>query len=177
MLRWLFRPVRPLLRPLRGVSKVLVAEDSPRQLALGFALGMVIGLVPKGNLIAVALTVALFSTRVNLGMGLLSAGLFSWLGVYLDPASHDLGMKLLGAESLRPFWNFLYDVPLARWSGFNNTVVLGGLLLGAVLFYPAYEVSRLVFAKVQPPAREWLRRFWVTRVLFGLELAAGWRGA
>lgn len=39
--------------PLRYFAKALILETTPRQLALGFALGMVIGLVPKGNLIAV----------------------------------------------------------------------------------------------------------------------------
>jgi uncharacterized protein (TIGR03546 family) len=136
---------------------------------------MVIGLVPKGNLIALALTVVLLATRVNVAVGLLSAALFSWIGGYLDPAAHELGMLLLGAEVLRPFWELLYNLPLARWSGFNNTVVLGSLGLGAALFYPAYEISRLAFDKGRPPLREWLRRFWITRLLFGLEVAADWR--
>ena len=65
--------LRKLLRPLRLVAKALVAENSPRQLALGFALGMMVGLVPKGNLIALGLTLVLFGTRVNVGAGLVAA--------------------------------------------------------------------------------------------------------
>jgi uncharacterized protein (TIGR03546 family) len=167
--------IRQLLRPVRLVAKALAAENSPRQLALGFALGMVIGLVPKGNLIAIGLTLILFGTRVNVGAGLVAAVLFSWLGVYLDPAADDLGHWLLSDPSLHGLWTSLYNLPLTRWSGFNNTVVLGGLGLGLVLFYPAYEISRLFFARAQPPVVSWIRKYKLTRVLFGVELAANWR--
>ena len=57
------------LRPVRALLTLLSSADSPRQIALGFALGMLVGLVPKGNLIAVALVTLLFAARVNLGWG------------------------------------------------------------------------------------------------------------
>jgi uncharacterized protein (DUF2062 family) len=57
-------------RPLRRAARALVAGDWSRQLAAGFALGMVVGLVPSGHLIAVSLCVLLFSLRVNKGLGL-----------------------------------------------------------------------------------------------------------
>jgi hypothetical protein len=59
--------------PLRQAAMALVAGDWPRQLAAGFALGMVVGLVPRGNLIAVSLCVLLFSLRVNKGFELAPA--------------------------------------------------------------------------------------------------------
>jgi uncharacterized protein (TIGR03546 family) len=157
------------------VAQALAGENSPRQLAFGFALGMMIGLLPKGNLIALSLTLALFGARVNVGAGLIAAVLFSWLGVYFDPAADDLGHWLLGAPSLRGVWTSLYNLPLMRWSGFNNTVVLGSLGLGLVLFYPVYEISRYFFIRAQPRLAKWIGKHKFARALFGVELAANWR--
>ena len=47
-----FSMLASVLRPVRGFVQALLAHDASNQLAAGFALGMVLGLVPKGNLIA-----------------------------------------------------------------------------------------------------------------------------
>src|SRR5476651_1276880 len=74
-----------VVRSLRTVIAALLAGDSPRQLAAGFAIGMVLGLVPKGNLIALSLCVLVFSLRVNTSLALVAAAAFSWAGAVLDP--------------------------------------------------------------------------------------------
>ena len=43
------------LRPLRWFTKILKAHATPKQMAYGCALGMLLGLVPKGNLIAITI--------------------------------------------------------------------------------------------------------------------------
>ena len=165
------------LTPIRFLVEALTAESSSRQLALGFALGLVIGLVPKGNLLAVALVMVLYCLRVNLAAGLCSAVLFSWLGVLTDPFTHQIGLWLLSAESLRSVWTQLYDLPLAPWTGFNNTVVLGSLLLGLALFYPVYRVSEPLAARFGPPLQRRLQRFRLVRLLWGLEMAGSVGGS
>lgn len=57
-----------VVRLLRQVARALVTGDWSRQLAAGFGLGIVMGLVPNGSLIAVSLCVLLFSLRVNKGL-------------------------------------------------------------------------------------------------------------
>src|SRR5262249_34346062 len=93
-----------LLRPLRYLAQALALETTPRQLAWGFALGMLIGLVPKGNLIAVALMTLFCALRINVASGAAAISLFTWCGMHLDPVSHRLGHWLLTNESLRPLW-------------------------------------------------------------------------
>ena len=130
-----------LLRPLRGAVAVLLANDSPRQVATAVALGAVIGLVPKGNLIAVSLVVLLCSLQINRTAGLMSAAIFSWIGFYLDGFSHRVGAQLLSIEWLQPQFATLYDLPLGPWIGFHNTVVMGSLLVGLYLAYPVYVLA------------------------------------
>ena len=162
------------LRPARNLVAVLVANDSSRQIAAGVALGMLLGLVPKGNLIALALVVLLFALRVNRTAGLMSAALFSSIGMATDPFTHRLGAKLLAVDSLQPHLAWLYDLPLGPWIGFNNTVVLGSFVMGLYLFYPCYLIARLLHDRFQPPIARWLMRRRVARMLLGADLASRW---
>ncbi|HUT90400.1 MAG TPA: TIGR03546 family protein [Thermoguttaceae bacterium] len=163
------------IQPLRGLARLFTAAGTPRQLALGLAMGMLIGLVPKGNLTAVLLAVILLASRVNLGAGMIGAALFSWVGMLVDPLSHRIGQAFLTHESLQPTWAYLYDLPLAPWTALNNTVVLGSLLLGLWLFYPVYRLSELAFAHGQPRVVDWLKKYRIGQLLGGAEMAAGWR--
>jgi uncharacterized protein (TIGR03546 family) len=141
-----------LLRPVRRTIEAIVAHNSPRELAAGFALGMVLGLVPKGNLIAVSLLVLLFSLRVNAGMGLVAAVLFSWLGGALDPFANKLGVFVLSIGSLQATFATVLNLPLGPWIGFNNTVVAGALLVGLYFAYPVYWLGTVAFSRLRPPA-------------------------
>jgi len=164
------------LTPIRFLVEALTAESSSRQIALGFALGLIVGLVPKGNLLAIALVMVLYCLRVNLAAGLLSAILFSWVGVLTDPLTHQVGLWLLSVDALQPMWTQLYDLPLAPWTAFNNTVVLGSLVLGVVAFYPVYRLSVPVADRVAPAVRERMQRLRIVRLIWGLELAGGIAG-
>jgi uncharacterized protein (TIGR03546 family) len=65
--------------------------------------------------------------------------LFSILGAILDPLFHLLGYALLvDFDALHPFWTALYNAPLAPLTRFNNTIVLGSLAGGTLLFIPVY---------------------------------------
>jgi uncharacterized protein (TIGR03546 family) len=134
------------LRPLRQVAQALLAHDASNQLALGFALGMVLGLMPKGNLIAVSLFVLLFSLRVNKGVSLLAAFAFSWFGPALDPFADKIGAYILSAGPLQTTYAALFQLPLGPWFDFNNTVVVGTLVIGLWAFYPTYWLSQRGFA-------------------------------
>ncbi len=90
-----------VLRPIRQFAQALVANDSPRQVAWGFVLGMMIGLVPKGNLTAIALGMMLLGLRVNKPAGLMGIGLFTYLGLFVDAFAHRLGSAVLAWEPLR----------------------------------------------------------------------------
>jgi uncharacterized protein (TIGR03546 family) len=160
------------LRPLRFFVRALVEDTEPRQMAFGFALGMTIGLVPKGNLIAIALMVVLGVVRVNLGIGMLTAFVVSFLAGLLDGVTDEIGRFLLLHESLRPFWTDLYNLPLGPWTSFNNTIVLGSFALGVGLFVPVFLASKPVFAKYTPNLSERLQKSKLYHLLLGGELTS-----
>ncbi len=132
----------------RKAVHTLVAYDAPTQLAAGFAIGMIVGLMPKGNLIALSLCVLLFSLRVNKGLSLIAILLFSWVGPACDPLTHKLGASVLGSQPLQSCYASVLKLPLGPWLDFNNTVVTGSLLLGIYLAYPVYWLSRLISSRL-----------------------------
>jgi uncharacterized protein (TIGR03546 family) len=159
-----------LLRPLRFLAQALLLDATPRQLAAGFALGMLIGLVPKGNLIAISLMALFCALRINLAAGTGSIALFAWVGMSLDPISHRVGHYLLTHQALEPFWTSLYDVKFMPWTAYNNTVVLGSLAIGLALLVPVYALSRPVFARFAPGLARFVQKYHVAQVLHGGEV-------
>lgn len=158
------------LKPIRLFFKALTTDNTPKQMALGLALGIAIGLVPKGNLIAIVLMVILGALRVNLGVGILTAFCISWLGIWLDPLTHQLGSFLLQHHKLRPFWTEAYNLPVVPWTKFNNTVVLGSTCAGMMLLLPVYWLSTPLFAKYTPNWADRLQRYKIVQVLWGTEI-------
>ena len=159
-----------MLRPFRLFFKALVVDATPGQMAMGLALGVLVGLVPKGNLLAIGLMMLMCSLRVNLGVGLATVFATSWIGVLLDPISHRIGEFLLKNESLRPLWEAMYDTMLLPWTDFNNTVVLGSFSMGAAAFVPLYFLSKPVFGVLTPRLVTWAQRFRLVSLLWGGEL-------
>ena len=85
---------------------------------------------------------------VNLSAALLAVSLFSLISYVLDPLIHSLGYFLLADSSLlRGLWTALYNAPIAPLTRFNNTIVLGSLVAGLLLFLPVYfGMQRFVLA-------------------------------
>lgn len=139
----------PAIAVLRKFVHGLVANNSSGQLAAGFAIGMIIGLVPKGNLIALSLCVLLFSLRCNQGLALVAAVMFSCVGCWTDSVAHKIGQFVLSLQSLQATYASMFNLPLGPWIGFNNTVVAGSLLMGTFFAYPAYTITRVLALAIQ----------------------------
>ena len=158
-----------VLRPFRLLFKALVVDATPGQMAMGLALGVLVGLVPKGNLLAIGLMMLMCSLRVNLGVGLATVFATSWAGMLLDPISHRIGEFLLKSKSLTPLWEAMYDTMLLPWTDFNNTVVLGSFSVGAAAFVPLYFLSKPIFGVLTPRLVTWAERFRLVSLLWGGE--------
>ncbi|MFA6030824.1 MAG: TIGR03546 family protein [Elusimicrobiota bacterium] len=161
-----------LLRPFRYLAQALAAQDSPRQLAAGFALGAFAGLVPKSSIVSTLALVLIAATQVNPAAGYGAAALFSLLSPLADPLTHRIGALLLvDAAPLSPLWTRLYNVPVVPWTGFNNTVTLGSILLGLALLGPLYLLMTRVFARYRDAFGAKIRRLRVIGLLLGAETA------
>lgn len=162
------------LRPVRQLAQALIANDSPQQIAWGFMIGMLMGLVPKGNLTAILLGMMLLGLRVNKPAGLVGVGIFIYLGLFLDDFAHRIGSAILAWPALRGPHKWLYESAVSPLMGWNNTVVVGHLLIGLYLALPVYWIMHGFAAKVQAPIGAWLLRYKAIRWIRGAELGSQW---
>jgi uncharacterized protein (TIGR03546 family) len=159
---------RALLKPLKLLLKLVTDATSSSELAYGFAMGMLIGMVPKDNLLALILSTILLATRVNLAAAAAGTAVFVWVGMLFDPLSHQIGLGLLTCTPLESTWTWLYGLPLVPWTHFNNTVVLGSLVLGTSLFLPVYFFSRVLIDRYRSPVEKFIAKY---RVLWWVDQA------
>ena len=127
-----------MLGILAQILKVLNSETSPAQIAAAVLLGLFMGLSPLGaphNLFLLLLVLVL---RVNLSLFLVSLALFSGIAWLLDPLAHSLGKVLLEAGMLEGLWTAMYNTGFWRLLGFNNTVLLGQVVIALLLAAPVF---------------------------------------
>jgi len=121
-----------LLKPLQSKRK-------PRNIALGFALGSIIGLTPLWSLHNLLVLFLILVLDVSVFAALFSIIVFSSIAYLFDPFFHYVGYFLLvEVKWLEPFWTDLYNIPVLPWTKFYNTVVLGSLVVSLLAFYPGY---------------------------------------
>ena len=160
-----------ILRPLRLLFKALVVESTPTRMSYGLALGVLLGLVPKGNLLAIVLGFCVAATRVNLGVVACAAVAVTFASSSLDSTFDQVGVYVLGQPSLRTFWEAVYDTPMMPWTNFNNSIVMGSFICGLLLIWPVHRVSRPVFQKYAESVSKYIRDWRITKILMGAEWA------
>lgn len=141
MIIWLYRQIQ-------GVRKALAGRENPEELAWAMALGVMLGVVPKGNLIAVMLVFIVLILRVNHAMTAVTAVAVSFAAVLLDPFTHQLGQWVLGQSALQGFFAWSWQQPLIPWTDLNNTVVMGSLVFGLITLFPTYSLTLPLFRAI-----------------------------
>ena len=129
----------------RAIMASVKGFDTPSQLALGVSLGLIVGLLPKDSLLPYAIGAIALLTNANLLTLILSVLFFSWVGPAADPLTHQIGGWVLALDSMESVWAWLYQVPLMPWTRFENTVVMGSLVLGILLSTVVYSFFRRFF--------------------------------
>jgi uncharacterized protein (TIGR03546 family) len=148
-----------LLKLLQSLIKALNSDGTPGQVAAGIALGAVFGLTPLVNLHNLVLLVLAIILNVSFPGVMLGWALFLPLGFALDPLFHVVGHALLvGTPALRPFWTWCFNTPLVALSNFNNTVVLGSVVIWAAGLVPLFFLFRWLVAKYRATVYARLQR-------------------
>lgn len=167
----------------------LNAYQRPGELAAGFACGVLLGLLPGANLIWAAFFLAFSLVKINKGALLLTMIGFSALSPLVDPLFHRLGFSLLTWPALYdPFVSFA-QLPLASFTRFNNTLVMGVLALALPLWVVSYASFRPMLAWyrrvirdrfIRPKLVPWLKKLPLVKhlVVFveAIAKAAAWQG-
>ncbi len=131
------------LQFISKLIKVLRSGESPGLIAGGFAMGFVIGLSPFWTLQNVLILAAAILTKVNLAALFFAIFFFSFVTFLFDPLFHNLGFVVLAQiEKIEPLWTAIYNWPIAPFTRFYNTVVMGSLLVALALVIPVYFLTK-----------------------------------
>ncbi|MCK9263698.1 MAG: TIGR03546 family protein [Deltaproteobacteria bacterium] len=147
-----------MLYTLAKVLNVLNSEADPSQISLAVALALIAGLTPLMSLHNLVVLLLVLVLRVNLSAFLLGLAIFSGLAYLFDPLFHGAGLSLLSAKPLEGLWTAMYNMPIFRIARFNNTIVMGSLVVSLVLFLPVFFLARAGIVRYRARFLAWMKR-------------------
>lgn len=134
--------------------KALNANAHPGDIGHAVALGVMLALIPRSNLLWPFLFILTLFIRMNKGAFFLSLILFSFLTPLADIPLERFGYTLLSIPVMQPVYTVLYNTPFVGLTRFNNTLVAGALAAGILLYIPMYILTRVLLSvyrrKLQP---------------------------
>ena len=146
---------------LKPIAKVIVALNGnlrKSQIAAGFSWGLLLGLIPAGNVFWIILFVISFFFRHHHASKMLVLAILKLVSAATGPLLDTLGWEILHIEALQPLFTMLYNMPFVPLTKFNNTLVAGGLVSGIILWLPAFFLISFLVPlyrnKLSPKIRE-----------------------
>lgn len=126
--------------------KSLNTNSHPGEIAHAVAIGVLLGFMPKNNVLWYLLFVFFLFVRMNRGAFLLTILIASLLARFFDPLFDSIGYVVLTFSPLKPTYAALLDVPFVAFTKFNNTIVAGSIVFSLIVYIPVYIMTR-VFTK------------------------------
>lgn len=136
-----------LLKQIFAFFQLLNSETGTNQLASGLACGLILGFSPFMSLQTFLILFLIFFFRIQMGAAFLSAFFFKFVAYLVDPVADKLGRAVLETESLRPLFTQMYNMPLVPMTRFNNSIVMGSMVVGLILMIPAFFIFRALIVK------------------------------
>ena len=139
-----------IIKTYRTLRRALSARRHPAQFAWAIAFGVLLGLIPHGNLLAVATLVLILCLRLNHpAMGLTAIGV-TLVATKMDPWSDRVGDWILNQPAARDALTTAWQWPLVPWTDVNNTVVLGSFVIGTASLLPIFLATFPFFRWIAP---------------------------
>ncbi|MDH4246325.1 MAG: TIGR03546 family protein [Deltaproteobacteria bacterium] len=153
--------------------KVLKDGATPNQIAAGFTLGFALGLIPGWPLQAIGLLFLIVLLNVNISMAFAGALLAKLTAFLLDPWLDSLGNWALSLESLHGVYTTGFNNSFLMLSRFNNTLVMGAMVVMVVLFLPLFFGLRVGVVAFRERVQPWMEKLRVVQLFQGSKFY-GW---
>jgi len=147
-----------MLKLIAKFLKILNSDAEPGQISLAFCLAMVAGLTPLLSLHNLLVLLLACLLRANLAAFFLGLLAFTGVAYLFDPLFNQLGLALLTAAPLHSLWTSLYNLTLFRLENFNNSIVMGSLVVSLVLFVPMFLLFNLLIRKYRENLLGWVMK-------------------
>lgn len=159
-----------LLKMLKQVIVIFQTDISPNQVAWGFALGAILGLVPN-MFMKLVLFIIIMMFRVNVSAAFIAWAIYEILSFALDPLFDIIGYQILNISFLNAFYTWLYNLPVVPFTKFNNTVVMGSLIVGVILIIPNMIIAKKLLVYYRTHLREKVSKWKIVKILTATILA------
>lgn len=136
-----------LLKQIFNFLKLLNSDTGTKQLASGLSLGLILGFAPFVSIQTFIVLAIIFIFRVQVGAAFLAAFFFKFVAFLFDQPAHHLGKAILEMDALRPLFTTMYNIPLVPMTRFNNTIVMGSMLVSILLLPFAYFGFQILILK------------------------------
>ena len=146
-----------MLKAIVNLFRALNANVNPSEIAHAFSCGILLGLMPKNNLLWWLVFVFVLFVRINKPMYLIMTLIASTFAPVMDGLFDTVGYAFLTIPQFSGFFGWLLDVPFVGFTKFNNSVVTGSLLCGLVLYVPMYFLGRLLISLWRKHIAGWIR--------------------
>lgn len=133
-----------MFKKILSFFKVLNKNVRPAEIAHAVSCGLILGFMPKDNLLWYILFIFFLFIRMNRGCFLFLTLVFSLLAPFLDPVFDLFGYWILTLDFMtKPFAWFL-NIPLMNFTKLNNTIVCGSLASAIILYIPVFFLTKLI---------------------------------
>lgn len=132
---------------IKKIWNALNHAGKPWQIAMALALGMIVGFTPLGSIHNIVILLLVLMLNIHFGIFVLAVSLFSALGFILDPLFSFVGHSILNSEGLNGLFTSWYNNPYMQLSSFNNTILMGSLVVSLLLFFIVFKFSGVTLVK------------------------------
>lgn len=136
-----------MIKYVTSFFKAINANAHPGDIAHAAALGLFLAILPKNNLTFTFLFFLSIFIRINKGAFFLSFILFGFITPFMDVLINNIGFWVVQLPFLRPIFITLENIPFVALFKLSNTMVLGGIVWGLILYTPVYILTRIITAK------------------------------
>ncbi len=142
---------------IKWIIKTIAALNSnnrPGEVAAALTLGVLLAMLPSGNITWFAILAVTFFLKINFGAEMIMAAVLKPLALLFDPFFDFIGYRILTAESLEPILIKLNSMPVLPFTGFNNTVVIGSLITMIAVSVPLFFLFKLLLKLYREKIRD-----------------------
>lgn len=136
-----------MIKYVTSFFKSINANAHPGDIAHAVALGLFLAILPKNNLTFTFLFFLSIFIRINKGAFFIAFILFGFVTPFMDIIINNIGLWAVQLSFLRPIFITLENIPFVALFKLSNTMVLGGIIWGLILYVPVYILTRIIIAK------------------------------
>jgi uncharacterized protein (TIGR03546 family) len=136
-----------LLKQIFGFLKLLNSDKGENQIAVGIACGLILGFAPSFSLQTLIVIVVLFFFRIQIGAAMIAMFFFAIIAWVFDPVFDSIGRATLEISGLKGLFTTMYNMPIIPFTKFNNSVVMGSLVLSFILAPLVFVISKILIIK------------------------------